>query len=98
MKIKLNEIDRREKQLYQDQLCEVRKRKKINRKQKSKKGGKAVLKDRCKQKCECTSTCKPPTIKERLQVPKNQNAKKQITLMKRERETYLNKLFDLQLY
>ena len=46
-------------------------------------GGKAAF-ERCKQKCECIR--KPPTIYERLQVPKSQNAEKQITFIKRERE------------
>ena len=64
-------------------------------KQKLNKGGKAAF-ERCKQKCECIR--KPPTIYEKLQVPKNQNAEKQITFIRKERETYLNKLFVLQLY
>ena len=68
----------------QDRLCEVRKRKKINRKHKLNEGVQAAF-ERCKRKCECIR--KPPIIKERHQTPKIQKPKNKLhSLKERDRD------------
>ena len=68
----------------QDRLCEVRKRKKINRKHKLNEGVQAAF-ERCKRKCECIR--KPPIIKERHQTSKIQKPKNKLhSLKERDRD------------
>ena len=59
----------------QDQLCEARKRKKINRKHKLNEGVQAAF-ERCKRKCECI--CRP--LKKGFKLLKSRGRKIDYTL------------------